>query len=121
MKTKKLTLFLFLVFFSQGFSQTLPLKEALETGISNFGTIKAKSNYVDASKETIKQVRREYLPNVMLSGQQDFGTVNGQNGPLYGFGGLGVASSGLPLEKQNWNAAFGALYLVNVNWDFFTF
>ena len=121
MKTKKLTLFLFVIFFSQGFSQTLPLKEALETGISNFGTIKAKSNYADASKETIKQVRREYLPNVTLSGQQDFGTVNGQNGPLYGFGGLGVASSGLPLEKQNWNAAFGALYLVNVNWDFFTF
>jgi len=121
MKTKKLTLFLFLVFFSQGFSQTLPLKEALETGISNFGTIKAKKNYADASKETIKQVRREYLPNVTLSGQQDYGTVNGQNGPLYGFGGLGVASSGLPLEKQNWNAAFGALYLVNVNWDFFTF
>ena len=121
MKTKKLTLFLFLIFFSQGFSQTLPLKEALENGIANYGTIKAKSNYADASKETIKQVRRDYLPNVTLSGQQDYGTVNGQNGPLYGFGGLGVASSGLPLEKQNWNAAFGALYLVNVNWDFFTF
>jgi len=121
MTTKKLSLFLFLVFFSQGFSQTLPLKEALETGIANYGTIKAKSNYADAAQETIKQVRREYLPNVTLSGQQDFGTVNGQNGPLYGFGGLGVASSGLPLEKQNWNAAFGALYLVNVNWDFFSF
>ncbi|TRW98561.1 TolC family protein [Flavobacterium gawalongense] len=121
MTTKKLSLFLFLIFFSEGFSQTLPLKEALENGIANYGTIKAKSNYADASKETIKQVRREYLPNVTLSGQQDFGTVNGQNGPLYGFGGLGVASSGLPLEKQNWNAAFGALYLVNVNWDFFTF
>ena len=121
MKTKKLTLFLFLIFFSQGFSQTLPLKEALENGIANYGTIKAKNNYSDASKETIKQVRRDYLPNVTLSGQQDYGTVNGQNGPLYGFGGLGAASSGLPLEKQNWNAAFGALYLVNVNWDFFTF
>lgn len=105
----------------QGFTQTLPLKVALETGIANYGTIKAKSNYANASKETIKQVRREYLPNVTLSGQQDYGTVNGQNGPLYGFGGFGVASSGQPLEKQNWNAAFGALYLVNVNWDFFTF
>ncbi|MFV7234748.1 TolC family protein [Flavobacterium sp. ZB4R12] len=121
MTKKKLTLFLFLIFFSEGFSQTLSLKEALETGIANYGTIKAKSNYVNASKETVKQVRREYLPNINLSAQQDYGTVNGQNGPLYGFGGLGVASSGLPLEKQNWNAAFGALYLVNANWDFFTF
>jgi outer membrane protein TolC len=25
------------------------------------------------------------------------------------------------LPNQNWNAAFGALYLANVNWDFFTF
>lgn len=121
MKTKKIGLLLVLIFFYQGFSQTLPLNEALETGIANFGTIKAKSKYNDASKETIKQVRRDYLPNVTLSGQQDYGTVNGQNGPLYGFGGLGVASSGLPLDHQNWNAAFGALYLVNVNWDFFTF
>jgi len=121
MTKKKLPLFLFLVFFIQGFSQTLSLKEAVETGIANYGTIKAKSYYADASKETVKQVRRDYLPNLNLAAQQDYGTVNGQNGPLYGFGGLGVASSGLPLAEQNWNAAFGALYLVNVNWDFFTF
>lgn len=107
--------------FLQGFSQTLSLKEAVETGISNYGTIKSKSKYAKASQETLKQVRRDYLPNFNLSAQQDFGTVNGQNGPLYGFGGLGVASSGLPLPEQNWNAAFGALYLVNVNWEFFTF
>lgn len=121
MTTKKLTVFLFLIFFSEGFSQTLSLKEALENGIANYGTIKAKSNYADASKETVKQVRRDYLPNVTLSGQQNYGTINGQNGPLYGFGGLGATSSGLPLDHQNWNAAFGALYLANVNWDFFTF
>jgi len=27
----------------------------------------------------------------------------------------------LALPEQNWNSAFGALYLVNMNWDFFTF
>jgi outer membrane protein TolC len=31
------------------------------------------------------------------------------------------ASSGLPLPEQNWNAAFRALYLVNMNWDFYSF
>lgn len=121
MTTKKLSLFILLILFSEGFSQTLSLKEAVETGIANYGTIRAKSKYADASKETVKEVQREYLPNVNLSAQQDYGTINGQNGPLYGFGGLGVASSGIPLEKQNWNAAFGALYLVNVNWNFFSF
>ncbi|MDX6183592.1 TolC family protein [Flavobacterium sp. Fl-77] len=118
---KKITLLFFLIFAANGFSQTLSLKEAIKTGLENYGAIKAKSNYTNASRETLKQSKRDYLPNLNLSAQQDYGTVNGQNGPLYGFGGLGVASSGLPLPEQNWNSAFGALYLVNMNWDFFTF
>ncbi|WP_166922238.1 TolC family protein [Flavobacterium poyangense] len=118
---KKITFLFFLIFASIGYSQTLSLKEALKTGLENYGSIKAKNNYASASRETLKQSRRDYLPNLNLSAQQDYGTVNGQNGPLYGFGGLGVASSGLPLPEQNWNSAFGALYLVNMNWDFFTF
>jgi outer membrane protein TolC len=118
---KKITLLFFLIFAALGYSQTLSLKEAIKTGLENYGSIKAKNNYSSASRETLKQSRRDYLPNLNLSAQQDYGTVNGQNGPLYGFGGLGVASSGLPLPQQNWNSAFGALYLVNMNWDFFTF
>jgi outer membrane protein TolC len=102
-------------------AQVLTLPEAVQQALSNYGTIRAKSNYADASRLTASQTRREYLPNLVVSAQQDFGTVNGQNGPLYGFGGYGVASSGLPLPAQNWNAAFGALYLANINWEFFTF
>jgi outer membrane protein TolC len=101
--------------------ETLTLKDAIRTAVNNYGTIKAKSNYADASKATAVQAKRDYLPNFNLSAQQDYGTVNGQNGPLYGFGGLGVSSSGLALPNQNWNAAFGALYLTNINWDFFAF
>ncbi|MFD2941572.1 TolC family protein [Flavobacterium notoginsengisoli] len=118
---KKITILFLLIFASIGYSQTLSLKEAVKTGLENYGSIRAKNNYTNASKETLKQSKRDYLPNLNLSAQQDYGTVNGQNGPLYGFGGLGVASSGLPLPEQNWNSAFGALYLVNMNWDFFTF
>nr|WP_226904966.1 TolC family protein [Pedobacter schmidteae] len=99
----------------------MTLKDAVEQGVANYGTIKAKSKYLAASQETVKQTKTDYLPNVTLSAQQDYGTVNGQNGPLYGFGGYGVASSGLPLPQQNWNAAFGALYLLNVNWEVFSF
>lgn len=102
-------------------AQVYSLQEALKTAVENYGTIKAKTNYAAAAKLSIEQSRREYLPNLVVSAQQDYGTVNGQNGPLYGFGGYGVASSGLPLSEQNWNAAFGALYLVNFNWDVFTF
>jgi outer membrane protein TolC len=101
--------------------QAITLKEAVAMGVENYGTIRAKSNYAKASKALEAQAKRDYIPNLNIGAQQDYGTVNGQNGPLYGFGGLGVASSGLPLPEQNWNAAFGALYLANVNWDFFAF
>jgi len=101
-------------------AQILTIQDAIETAQNNYGIIKAKSNYVNASKATVIQSKKDYLPNLNLSLQQDYGTVNGQNGPLYGLG-LSVASSGLPLPDQNWNSAFGALYLTNVNWDFFAF
>ncbi|WP_316800769.1 TolC family protein [Pedobacter frigidisoli] len=112
-----------LILFSSSYcaAQTLTLKEAVNTALKNYGTIRAKESYANASRATIQQTKREYLPNLNLSAQQDFGTINGQNGPQYGLGGLGTASSGPALDKQNWNAAFGALYLANVNWDFFTF
>ncbi|WP_288446369.1 TolC family protein [uncultured Chryseobacterium sp.] len=101
--------------------QVLTLQSALETAVQNYGSIKAKESYRQSSKESIELAKRQYLPNLNMSIQQDYGTVNGQNGPLYGFGGYGVASSGLPLPDQNWNASFGALYLANVNWEFFSF
>ena len=120
-KNLLITLLFFLIFAAIGYSQTLSLKEAIKTGLENYGSIKAKNNYTSASRETLKQSRRDYLPNLNLSAQQDYGTINGQNGALYGFNGLGTASSGPALADQNWNSAFGALYLVNMNWDFFTF
>lgn len=101
--------------------EVLTLKSALETAVQNYGTIKAKESYRLSSQESIELAKRQYLPNLNISLQQDYGTVNGQNGPLYGFGGYGVASSGLPLPDQNWNASFGALYLANINWEFFSF
>jgi outer membrane protein TolC len=121
MITKKISVILLLIFISESYSQTLSLKEAVATGISNYGTIKAKAKYADASLQSVKVQQREYLPDLNFAAQQDYGTVNGLIGPQYGTAGLGIASSGVPLEKQNWNASFGALYLVNVNWEFYTF
>jgi outer membrane protein TolC len=102
-------------------AQTLTLKAAVNTALQNYDVIKAKSNYVKASQATVQQNVLDYLPNISLSAQNDYGTINGQSGPAYGFGGLGVSSSGPVLDKQNWNAAFGGLYVANINWDFFSF
>jgi outer membrane protein TolC len=97
------------------------LKQAIDTALGHHPTLKAKANYVRAAQASVEEARREYWPDVSLSAQQDYGTVNGQNGPLYSFDGLTAASSGPVLPGQNNAAAFGALYLANVNWNFFTF
>lgn len=121
MPCKKNILILTLLLTTFSFAQTLSLKDAIKTALDNYGSIKAKSSYTNASKENVKLSKRDYLPNLNISAQQDYGTINGMNGPSFPYGALGASSSGPALAQQNWNAAFGALYLVNMNWDFFTF
>lgn len=119
---KKYIVLLMLLLASVTFSaQTLSLKDALKMALDNYETIKARGNYLKASKAKIQESQRDYWPELKLSAQQSYGTINAQNGPMYGFGGLGVASTSMPLPDNNWNAAFGSLYLANVNWEFFTF
>lgn len=110
----------FVAFNAHG-QKVLTMKEAIQTALDNYGTIKAKASQLNASKAYLKETRSEYLPDFNISAQQDYGTINGQNGPLYGYRGLNSAASGPALNNQNWNSAFGALYLGNINWDFFTF
>jgi outer membrane protein TolC len=93
----------------------------VNTALNNYGTVKAKSSYVKASQATVKQVSSVYLPNLNIAAQQAYGTANGQFGPVIPVGGLTAASSGPPFLSQNWNAAFGGLYLANISWDFFSF
>ncbi len=105
----------------------LNLPEAVRTGLMNYQTSQAKRNYYNASSALMQNTKNEYLPNLIASVQQDYGTVNSQFGPLGAVGiagaggGLAVASSGPVANSQSWNAAFGALYLATVNWEFFTF
>jgi len=113
----------FILYFNKAQSQQkiLSLKDAEQIALSNYGTIKAKANQLNASKASLKETRAEALPDLNISAQQDYGTVNGQNGPLFGYHGLSVASSGPALPNQNYNAAFGSLYVSNINWDVFAF
>ena len=108
-------------------SDKLTLPDAVNTGLTSYPSIKAKQNYFQASSALIKNTKNEYLPNVIASVQQDYGTINGQFGPLGAVGiagaggGLATASSGPVSSTQSWNASFGALYLATVNWEFFSF
>lgn len=104
-----------------GQQKVLGLKEAEQIALANYNSIKAKANQLNASKASLNETRSEQLPDVNLSAQQAYGTVNAQFGPIYGYRGFSVASSGPLLNNQNWNAAFGSLYLSNISWDFFSF
>ncbi|ULQ53201.1 TolC family protein [Flavihumibacter fluvii] len=105
----------------QADSQVLTLKDAVSTAIENYGTIKAKSDYVKASQVLVKESSDQHLPEFSLGLQNVYGTANGVFGPAYPGKVLGASSSGPFFLEQNWNSAFGALYLANVNWDVFTF
>ncbi len=101
--------------------KVLTLKKAVEIAVKNFGSVRARANYVKASGASVTGAIKEYLPDVSVSIQQSYGTINGQSGPQYGLRGLSASSAGPPMETQNWHSAFGALYLANINWDFFSF
>lgn len=102
-------------------AQALTMKQAVQNGLNNYGTIRAKANYVKAAQANVKEVQREYLPDLNFAVSQDYGTVASNYGPYAVFKASPVSSSGPVLGTQNWNAAFGALYMTNVNWDFFQF
>ena len=106
---------------AQAQDKILGMKDAEQIALANYGTIKAKANQLNSSKASLKESKTEYLPDVNLSAQQVYGTANSQYGPISGYHGLATAASGPVLANQNWNAAFGSLYVSNVNWDFFSF
>lgn len=102
-------------------SQVLSLPAAIDSALHNYGTLKAKANYAKAAQSGIKVANLDFLPTTTLGAEQAYGTVNGQFGPQYALGAINAASAGPAFPTQHWNAAFGALYLAGVNWDFYTF
>lgn len=99
---------------------TLWLSDAIKTGLNNYQSIQAKQHYLQASNVLVQNVKNDYLPNVIAGVQQNYGTINGQFGPMAPAV-TGVSSAGPTSDKQSWAAAFGALYVINTNWEAFSF
>lgn len=103
------------------FAQLTSLEEVLLRAEKNYQSIQKKEINIQASQERLKLQKTYYLPEITLAAQQSFGTINALNGPMYNMGGSGISSTSMPLAEQNWNAAFGSLYLANINWNVYTF
>src|SRR6201993_1014554 len=106
---------------AQGADSVLTLQKALTIALSKQQLLKAKDNYAKASAEGITSAKRDGLPDFTLSAQQAYGTTNGLNGLASGLPGLTTITSGPVSATQNWNAAFGAFYSSNIDWNIFSF
>src|ERR1700741_4642224 len=102
--------------YAQAQDSVLTLQKALNIALSKQQILKAKDNYAKASAEGIISAKRDGLPDVTLSAQQAYGTINGLNGLASGLPGLTTITSGSISATQNWNAAFGAFYSSNIDW-----
>lgn len=121
MKINRIALFVLLGTVSMSYGQKLTLDTALKQAIERYDLIKVKEARFSASQENTTNQKGNYFPDLTFGAQQSYGTINAQNGPLYTYGGLGSASTSMPLAEQNWNAAFGSLYFANINWNIFSF
>ncbi|HLK28628.1 MAG TPA: TolC family protein [Puia sp.] len=100
----------------------LNLSDAIRTGLTNYQSIQAKRNFVNASSALVQNAKNQYLPDVTASIQQAYGTINGQFGAYSSLAGPStVASAGPTYSSQNWASAFGSIYLINTNWEFVSF
>src|ERR1700734_892887 len=83
------------------------LSQAISTGLTNYQSIQAKRNYLNASKASDQTVKNQYLPDIPPPIQQAYGTANGQYGPIGPCaGGAGISSSGPVYLTQSWDAGF---------------
>ena len=53
--------------------QPLTVKQAVQNALNNYGTIRAKANYVKASQANVRETKMEYLPDINLAAQESLG------------------------------------------------
>jgi outer membrane protein TolC len=101
--------------------KTLTLPEAWQIATANYQLLQAKVNYAKASAQAIQTAKKDALPDFTLAAENAYGTLNGMNGLSSGETGLTTLTSGPVTSTQGWNAAFGALYVSNINWNIYSF
>ena len=106
---------------AQSTDSILTLQQALHIAEANYAQIKAAQHLVNASAYEVKAAKQDGLPDFTAGIQAAYGTLNGSNGLSNGVSGLTTLTGGPTTPTQNWQAAFGALYLTNINWNLYSF
>ena len=106
---------------AQAPGKTLTLHEALQVAAANYRLLQAKENYANASAAAVQTAKKDALPDLTFSVENAYGTLNGLNGLPSGQPGVATLTTGPATSSQNWNAAFGALYISDFNWNIYSF
>ncbi|HET6255346.1 MAG TPA: TolC family protein [Puia sp.] len=106
---------------SQSPDTPLTLSQALRIAVTNYPKIKAAENIVGASALEMNAAKQDGLPDLTVGIQTAYGTLDGSNGLSNGMPGLTSITGGQTNPTQNWQAAFGAMYLANIDWNLFSF
>jgi len=106
---------------AQSGNTPLTLPEALRTAVANFPKIKAAQHLASASAFELKAARQDGLPDITAGAEFAYGTLDGLNGLASGEPGLTTLTNGPVTTRQNYNAAFGALYLTNIDFNLYSF
>ena len=99
----------------------LTLNDAINTAMANYSLLKAKQHYANASAESVKTAQKDALPDLTIEAENAYGSLNGLNGLSSGQTGVTTLTSGPVTAAQNWHAAFGALYVTNIDWNIYSF
>jgi len=99
----------------------LTLQQAISIATANYPQIKAAQHLANASALEVKAAKQDGLPDFTAGIQLAYGTLDGGNGLSNGVPGLTTLTGGPATPTQNWQAAFGALYLTNINFNLYSF
>jgi outer membrane protein TolC len=106
---------------AQTSEKMLTLQDAWQIAAAHYQLLQAKENYFKASAEGIQTAKKDALPDFTLSVENAYGTLNGMNGLPSGQPGITTLTAGPATAEQTWNAAFGALYVSNIDWNIYSF
>src|SRR5690606_28118048 len=102
-------------------AQNLNLKQALETGVANYPSIKARQAEVKSAEKKVSSARAAYIPDLNVQHQYTYGTGNNVVGPYYSNNGTTINPSGGDRPENIYDGAFGTLSTALVEWDVFSF
>jgi outer membrane protein TolC len=101
--------------------KTIHLQEALEKSTQNYPLIQARVSEKSSVALQKKAAQSEYLPQLQLQHQYSYGSSNNLHGSFSPNEVIGISTSGTVRPEDNYQAVFGNLSALQIDWKIFQF